>query len=70
MTTLTRWVIWMAWLATVSLFWRADALGAGTALTLCAAAGLALFAWPGHTHRRRRTALQYIEMGKQPMGSP
>ncbi len=69
MTTLTRWVVWVAWLATVSLFWGANFFGAGTALAL-SAAGLALFAWPGHSHRRRRTALRYIEMGKQPMGSP
>ncbi|RST49169.1 hypothetical protein [Variovorax sp. MHTC-1] len=69
MTTLTRWVLWVAWLATVSLLWLAGALGIGSALAT-GVASLLLFAWPGHSHRRRRSELRYIEMGKQPVGLP
>jgi hypothetical protein len=69
MTTLMRWVLWVAWLAAVSWLWHTGALGTGSALTAFAAS-LLLFAWPGHSHRRRRSALRYIEMGKQPVGLP
>jgi hypothetical protein len=49
------------------LLWHVGALSAVPALAT-GAASLLLFAWPGHGQRKRRTALQYIEMGKQPIG--
>ena len=67
MTTWMRWMLWMVCLATVSWLWHVGALSAVPALATAAASFL-LFAWPGHGQRKRRTALQYIEMGKQPIG--
>ena len=69
MTTFMRWVLWFAWLAASAWLWRTGVMGAGSAL-MFATASLLLFAFPVSVHRRRRSALQYIEMGKQPMGSP
>lgn len=69
MTTWVRWMLWMAWLAASLWLWRTGVLGTGGALVF-AAASMLLFAFPGTVHRRRRSALRYIEMGKQPMGSP
>lgn len=67
MTTWMRWMLCVACLATVGWLWHAGALSAFSALATGAAC-LLLFAWPGHAQRKRRTALQYIEMGKQPIG--
>lgn len=67
MTTWMRWMLWVVCLATVAGLWHAGALSAFAAVAT-GAASLLLFAWPAHPHRRRRTALQYIEMGKQPLG--
>jgi len=67
MATWMRWMLWVACLATVAWLWHAGALGAGTALAT-GATSLLLFVWRSHPHRKRRTALQYIEMGKQPIG--
>ncbi len=67
MTTWMRWMLWVVCLATVGWLWHVDALSAVPALATAAASFL-LFAWPGHGQRKRRTALQYIEMGKQPIG--
>ncbi|OUM00962.1 hypothetical protein [Variovorax sp. JS1663] len=65
MMTWLRWVLWVVCLATVASLWLAGALGTGAALAT-GGGSLLLFVWPGH--RRRRTALRYIEMGKQPIG--
>jgi hypothetical protein len=67
MTTWLRWMLWVACLATVTWLWLAGALGIGAAL-MTGAGSLLLFALPHQGHRKRRTALQYIEMGKQPIG--
>jgi hypothetical protein len=69
MMTWVRWMVWMAWLAASAWLWRTGVLSAGSAL-MFAAASFLLFAFPGTVHRRRRSALQYIEMGKQPVESP
>ena len=66
MLTWLRWVLWVVCLATVASLWLSGALGTGLAL-LTGAGSLLLFFWPS-PHRRRRTALQYIEMGKQAIG--
>ena len=66
MTTWLRSALWLVWLAVAALLWRMGALGTGPAL----AAGLlsvVLLVWPGATHRRRRSSLQYVEMGKEPV---
>ncbi len=67
MMTWFRWALWVVCVAIVTGLWFAGILGTGLALATGAACFL-LFAWPGQGHRRRRTALQYIEMGKQPIG--
>lgn len=67
MTTLMRGVLGLVWLAGVSWLWELGALGTGSALTV-GALSLLLFVWPGSASRRRRSALRYVEMGKQPMG--
>ncbi|MBO9515559.1 MAG: hypothetical protein J7549_15695 [Variovorax sp.] len=62
-----RGALWLLWLAATALLWRAGALGTGAAL----AAGLlsvVVLVWPGAAHRRRRSHLQYVEMGKAPVG--
>ncbi|RZL89795.1 MAG: hypothetical protein EOP82_18030 [Variovorax sp.] len=69
MTTWMRMVLWVAWLVTVSWFWHGGVLGTASALA-ASALSLVLFVWPPATHRRRRTALRYVEMGKQPVGLP
>jgi len=66
MTTWLRGVLWVVWLASAFWLWHVGALGAGGAL----AAGmlsLVLLIWPGTAGRRRRSALQYVEMGKEPV---
>jgi hypothetical protein len=68
MTNWLRNVLWMVWLAGVGWLWHGGSLGAGAAL-LAGALSLVLFILPGAVHRRRRTSLQYVEMGKQPVGS-
>jgi hypothetical protein len=67
MTNWMRWMLCVACLATVGLLWHVGALSAVPALAT-GAASLLLFAWPAHGQRKRRTALQYIKMGKQPIG--
>jgi hypothetical protein len=67
MTIWMRTLVWVAWLAAVGWLWRAGELGTGGALA-CALLSLLLFAVPGVVHRRRRSSLQYVEMGKQPVG--
>jgi hypothetical protein len=69
MTTFMRWMLWFAWLAASAWLWRAGVMGVGSAL-MVASASLLLFAFPASVHRRRRSALRYIEMGKQPVGLP
>jgi len=67
MTTWMRGVLWLVWLAGVSWLWELGALGTLSALT-AGALSLLLLAWPVSASRRRRSALRYVEMGKQPMG--
>ena len=67
MTTWMRMVLWVAWLAAVSWVWHEGVLGGASAL---AASALSLVLFIPTTHRRRRTALRYVEMGKQPVGLP
>ena len=69
MTTWMRWVLLVAWLATVGWLWSAGALGIANSVIL-GLASLVLFAMPAAPARRRRSALRYIEMGKQPVGLP
>lgn len=65
MTTWTRGVLWMVWLAVVGWLWLGGALGTGAAL---AAAVLSLLLFVPGAVRRRRSGLQYVEMGKEPVG--
>lgn len=69
MTTTVRMALWLAWLGTVGALWGVGILGTATALA-AGALSLVLFAWPGTTTRRRSRSLQYVEMGKQPVGLP
>lgn len=66
MMTWMRGVLLLVWLASVGLFWEMNAIGTGGALA-ASALGLAAAVWPW-TARRRRSALRYVEMGKQPVG--
>jgi hypothetical protein len=61
-----RGVLWLVWLAGVSWLWAAGALGTGMALTM-GALSLLLFLVPHGVGRRRRSALRYVEMVKQPV---
>lgn len=69
MTILIRLLLGVVWLAGLGWLWHADLLRPASAL-LAGAAGMVLIAWPGGAARRRRGALQYVEMGKQPLGLP
>ena len=66
MTTWTRGVLWIVWLAAVGWLWVGGSLGTGAALA-AAVLSLLLFVLPGAV-RRRRSTLQYVEMGKAPVG--
>ena len=66
MTTWLRGVLWVVWLASATWLWLVGALGAGGALA-AGVLSLVLFVWPGAGHRRRRSELQYVEMGKAPV---
>jgi hypothetical protein len=66
MTTWTRGVLWVVWLAAVGWLWAGGSLGTGAALA-AGVLSLLLFALPGAV-RRRRSGLQYVEMGKEPVG--
>jgi len=66
MALLFRWVLWLAWAVCVFWSWRTGVLGASGALVALAAA-CALGAWRAGSPRRKRSALRYIEMGKQPV---
>ena len=65
MTTWTRGVLWMVWLAGVGWLWLGGSLGTGAA---SAAAVLSLLFFVPGAARRRRSGLQYVEMGKEPVG--
>jgi hypothetical protein len=67
MTTLMRGVLCLVLLAVVTWLWHAGALGTGMALAACLLSAVVLV-WPGAAHRRRRSTLQYVEMGKEPVG--
>ncbi len=69
MTYLIRLLLGGAWIAGLAWFWHVDMLRPASAL-LAGAAGLVLVAWPTGSARRRRSALQYVEMSKQPLGLP
>ena len=66
MALLLRWVSWLAWAAVVLWSWRAGMLAPSGALVALAVA-CALSAWRAGPPRRRRSALRYVEMGKQPV---
>lgn len=66
MTTWTRGVLWMVWLAGVGWLWLGGSLGA-VAASGAALLSLLVFLLPGAV-RRRRSGLQYVEMGKEPVG--
>jgi hypothetical protein len=59
-------MLWVVWLASVSWLWLEGTLGLRGAL-LMGALSLLVFAVPGHAGRRRRSELQYVEMGKAPV---
>lgn len=63
---LIRLLLGVAWLAGMGWLWHVDVLRPVGAM-LAGAGGLVLLAWPMGTARRRRSALQYVEMGKQPL---
>ncbi|MEJ8815922.1 hypothetical protein WKW77_33015 [Variovorax ureilyticus] len=67
MTTWLRGALWLVWLTMAAALWHMGALRTGAAL----AAGLLstlLLVWPSTASRRRRSSLQYVEMGKDPVG--
>lgn len=67
MTTWMRGALWLVWLAVAALLWRVGALGTGAAV----AAGLlsvVVLLWPSAASRRKRSDLQYVEIGKEPVG--
>ena len=67
MTTWLRGALWLVWLTMAGLFWHMGALRTGAAL----GAGLlsmVVLVWPSAGSRRRRSSLQYVEMGKEPVG--
>ena len=67
MTTWMRGMLWVVWLASAAWLWHVGAIGAGGALG-AGLLSLVLLLWPGATGRRRRSQLQYVEMGKEPVG--
>ncbi|RZL63062.1 MAG: hypothetical protein EOP81_14210 [Variovorax sp.] len=69
MTTTVRMALWLGWLGAAASLWSLGFIGTATAWAV-GALSLAVFAWPGTTTRRRNRSLQYVEMGKQPVGSP
>lgn len=66
MKTWLRSALWLVWLAVAALLWRMGALATGPALA-AGLLGAVLLVWPSATHRRRRSSLQYVEMGKEPV---
>ena len=67
MTTWLRGALWLVWLTMAAVLWHMGALRTGTAL----GAGLLsmlLLVWPSAAGRRKRSSLQYVEMGKEPVG--
>jgi hypothetical protein len=67
MTTWMRGVLWLVWLAAVAWLWHVGALRTGVALGACLL-GVVPLVWSGAANRRRRSTLQYVEMGKEPVG--
>ena len=67
MTNWVRALMWMMWLAGIGWFWHVGAIG-GVGAFAAVLASLAVWMVPGAFHRRRRSGLQYVEMGKQPVG--
>jgi hypothetical protein len=63
--TLMRGLLFLVWLAVVGGLFNAGAFGLVGAV-VAGLLGVALVVWPWA--RRRRSALRYIEMGKQPVG--
>jgi len=63
MSTLVRWMLCLAWMAGVGWLWQAGVLDALVACGLAAPAALLLMLRSG---RRRRGALQYVQMAKAP----
>ncbi len=62
MSTLVRALLWLVWCGAMAWLWKDGSLGAGLAMA-SAALGLALFAWPASTVRKRRTReLRYVEI--------
>lgn len=67
MTIWVRGLLWMLWLAVVGWCWHGGVIGTGAAFVGLLMSLLAL-ALPSLLRRRRRSGLQYVEMGKQPVG--
>jgi membrane associated rhomboid family serine protease len=62
MSTLVRAVLWVLWCGAMAWLWQDGSVGAGMAMA-GAALGLAVFAWPASTVRKRRTReLRYVEI--------
>ncbi|MBS0454411.1 MAG: hypothetical protein JSS14_24190 [Proteobacteria bacterium] len=68
MATPLRLVLWMVWCSAMGWLWWEHWMSTGLALT-AAVLGLALFAWPASSARRRHGGeLRYVEMTKHPIG--
>ena len=67
MTGWMRGGLLMVWLAALGWLWMAGALGT-LSVVAAASLGLVLALRPGAWHRRRRSGLRYVEMGKAPVG--
>lgn len=66
MATLVRWMLCLAWMAGVGWSWQTGVLGGVTALLLALPALLLIMV----RARRRRGALQYVQMAKAPVAAP
>ena len=67
MTTLLRGALWLVWLTMAAFLWHVGTLRTGAALS-AALLSAVLLVWPGASNRRKRSSLQYVEMGKEPVG--
>ncbi|MBB3182305.1 hypothetical protein FHW64_006747 [Variovorax sp. Sphag1AA] len=67
MTTWLRGALWLVWLTMAAFLWHMGALRTGAALG-AGLLGTLLLVWPNTASRRKRSSLQYVEMGKEPVG--
>lgn len=69
MSTWVRCLGWGMWVAASGWAWHVGWLGP-VAAGLAGASSLLVWWGAGNNPRRRRSALRYVEMSKQPVGTP